>query len=472
MLRLNPNDNQGVRYTLAGFLLFLDRDDELARLLDQYPDEGSAAWAYTRALLEFRRHGDTPDARKLLHRAIETNRHVPAYLLGTKHPPAVEPAYYSFGDESEALEYIGGFLGGWKSTPGAVAWVRAAVAKPRPAPKARGPGPTAKKQLNKLRVGDVWQCDFRTLPNWMVVDGEPFRPWVTLIASPGGQVLGHHVSEEAPIPGLVWDVLAGAMRKPAVGRAHRPAALRVRSHACWETLRPHLAELGIGVEVVEQLDAFDAAFASLTQHTARGTRAGLLAEPGMTPERVRGFYDAAARFFQQAPWKRLGYEAAIRIESDRFAGGPRFAIVMGQSGLAPGLALYDDLAALQRILTGEGDDEANALATVATSVTFNDPWDVAPADLDAATMHNWPVARPDAYPDAFRKERGMSMRALRGPELEQVEGCLRAVSEFVERRPQDDPAREELTVPTAGGPMKLVLSWVVEEEPDAPPRAP
>ena len=28
MLRLNPGDNQGVRYTLAGFLLFLDRDDD------------------------------------------------------------------------------------------------------------------------------------------------------------------------------------------------------------------------------------------------------------------------------------------------------------------------------------------------------------------------------------------------------------------------------------------------------------
>jgi tetratricopeptide (TPR) repeat protein len=33
MLRLNPNDNQGVRYTLAGFLLFLDRDDDLARIV-------------------------------------------------------------------------------------------------------------------------------------------------------------------------------------------------------------------------------------------------------------------------------------------------------------------------------------------------------------------------------------------------------------------------------------------------------
>src|SRR6185437_10219062 len=65
LLRLNPNDNQGVRYSLAAWLLNLDRDDDLERLLDRF-DEDSAAWAYTRALLAFRREGDSPEARKLL----------------------------------------------------------------------------------------------------------------------------------------------------------------------------------------------------------------------------------------------------------------------------------------------------------------------------------------------------------------------------------------------------------------------
>jgi hypothetical protein len=43
-----------------------------------------------------------------------------------------------------------------------------------------------------------------------------------------------------------------------------------------------------------------------------------------------------------------------------------------------------------------------------------------------------------------------------------MEGCLRAVPEFVNRHHQGDPAREEMTVPVACGPLKLVLSWVVE----------
>src|SRR6266511_197758 len=106
MLRLNPDDNQGARYTLAGFLLFLDRDDDLARLLDQYPDEDSAAWAYTTALLAFRQQGDTIEARRSLKAAWKTNKHVPAYLTGRKFPPAEQPGSYSPGDESEALNYV------------------------------------------------------------------------------------------------------------------------------------------------------------------------------------------------------------------------------------------------------------------------------------------------------------------------------------------------------------------------------
>jgi tetratricopeptide (TPR) repeat protein len=150
MLRLNPHDNQGVRYTLAGFLLFLDRDDDLARLLQEY-DEDMAAWAYTKALLAFRQHGDTPEARRLLQEARKTNRHVPAYLLGEKFPPAEPPGYYSPGEESEALNYLGGCLAGWKSTPGAVAWLRENVAakEPKGGPSVKGPLGFIKTWLTK-----------------------------------------------------------------------------------------------------------------------------------------------------------------------------------------------------------------------------------------------------------------------------------------------------------------------------------
>jgi tetratricopeptide (TPR) repeat protein len=468
MLRLNPGDNQGVRYTLAGFLLFLDRDEDLGRLLAQYPEEGLATWAYTKALLAFRRHGDTPDARRLLKEARKANKYVPDYLAGRKYP-AEQPAYYSPGQETEALEYIAGFLAAWKSTPGAVAWVRAndgKVRKKAAAPPGKGPLSMIKKWLKDHlpQAEDVWQADFRPMATWMRIAGDPVRPWLILVTSRSTDlILAHNVAHEPPARDLVWDMLVQAMRQPAAGPPHRPSVLQVRPHEHWDALRPHLEAIGVQVQVSEELDHVTALVADLSAHMGGEAEPGLLDVPGVTPEQVGRFYEAAAAFFQQMPWKKVGYEAAIKVECDRFESGPWYAVLMGQSGLSMGLALYEDLDTLRRMWAGDDADKDNARESVTTSVTFEEEWGVPVADLDAAQRYGWKVARPDAYPEVFHKERGLSRRPPLAWELELLEGCLRAVPGFVERRRQDDPTREEMTIPVASGELKLVLSWVVEE---------
>jgi tetratricopeptide (TPR) repeat protein len=469
MLRLNPNDNQGVRYTLAGWLLFLDRDDDLDRLLQQYDEEGSATWAYTRALLAFRRHGDTPDTRRLLKAARKTNKHVPAYLMGEKFPPLEPPAFYSPGDETEALEYINGFLGAWKSTPGAIAWLRdnAPARKKKAEPQAKGPLGLVKNWLNKHlpQEEDAWQADFRQLPSWTGARGKPVRPWAVLVTSrSNGLVLAHEIREETPSAELVWDVLVRAMQHSPAGTPHRPTELQVRPDDRWDTLKPHLDEVGVRLVVAEELDQLDFVFNDLFAHVCGKPEPGLLDAPGVTPAQVARLYDAAASFFRQAPWRKVGYESAIRVECDRFQGGLWYAVLMGQSGLTMGLALYEDLKTLRRLWAGGQEDEESARQTVATTVTFGDEWDIPVADLDAAKRYGWPVARSDAYPDVFHKERGLSRRLPLAWELELMEACLRAVPEFVARHPQGEPAREQMTVPVASGPLKLALSWVAEEE--------
>jgi len=470
MLRLNPNDNQGVRYTLASLLLAQDRDDDLGRLLEQYPDEGSAAWAYTRALLEFRRHGDTPESRRLLKDVKKTNKYVPDYLTGREFPPAEQPPYYSPGDRSEALEYVGSFMAGWKATPGAVAWLRAnepAKKGTGQAPPAKGPQPAAVKRLAKLtQGGDVWQADWRELPIWITGGAEPARPWMLLINSlSDDRVLAHQILAEPPSAEQLWDTLAATMKKPLAGEPHRPAELHVRPDGRWETLRPSLAEAGVALMEHDSLALLDDMVRELGEHLAGGPQLpGLLDGAGVTPEMARRFYEAAAHFFRQAPWKKVGYESAIRVECDRFEGGPWYAVLMGQSGLTAGLALYDDLDLLQRMWAQEADDEANARATVATTVTFGEASETAVADVDAAKRHGWEVARPDAYPSVFHKDRGTATRPPRAWELELMEACLRAVPEFVNRRKQDDPTREEMTVTTALGERRLALSWVADDE--------
>jgi hypothetical protein len=123
MLRLNPGDNQGLRYLLAGWLLAVGDDAALERLLAEYPDEESAQWAYTRTLAAFRRHGAGPEADQALLQALQANPHVPLYLLGAKPFPSQPPAYYGIGDENEAVVYLAEAAEGWLETPGAPEWL-------------------------------------------------------------------------------------------------------------------------------------------------------------------------------------------------------------------------------------------------------------------------------------------------------------------------------------------------------------
>jgi tetratricopeptide (TPR) repeat protein len=127
MLRLNPNDNQGIRYILLDCLLELGRDEEAAKLMKRYKDDGSAHWAWAGALLLFRREGDNPASRKALVRAVKTNSHVAAYLLGRKKLPRALPALVSMGGEDEAIAYVHDSAAPWAASPGILAWLAAAL---------------------------------------------------------------------------------------------------------------------------------------------------------------------------------------------------------------------------------------------------------------------------------------------------------------------------------------------------------
>jgi len=125
LLRLNPNDNQGNRYLLAGCLLALDRDADLTALLDAYGQESTAEWSYTWALVAYRRDGDSVEARSLLEKAATTNSHVASYLLGRKKLPRKPVPYITMGGEDEAQEYARRYAAAWANTEGALEWLTA-----------------------------------------------------------------------------------------------------------------------------------------------------------------------------------------------------------------------------------------------------------------------------------------------------------------------------------------------------------
>lgn len=130
LLRLNPNDNQGIRYLLATCCLKSGRHAELAKLLAAYPDDAGTEFTYARALLLFRLHGDTAESREALVHACTTNGY--AHLMLSAGISLDRPDFdaVTWGGMDEALSVAAEQVEEWKRTDGALQWLSTVGAAP------------------------------------------------------------------------------------------------------------------------------------------------------------------------------------------------------------------------------------------------------------------------------------------------------------------------------------------------------
>ena len=119
MLKLNPNDNQGIRYVLAERLMRSGDAKTLKKLLKQYDEDASAIWLYTQALIAIR-DSEVEEAEELAKKAWKANRHVAAVLAGTKEQKPSTNGYVTVGGEDEAAHYVDSWGFDWHTTPGAI----------------------------------------------------------------------------------------------------------------------------------------------------------------------------------------------------------------------------------------------------------------------------------------------------------------------------------------------------------------
>ncbi len=124
LLRLNPNDNQGIRDLLADWYGAMNRWDDCAALLARYPEDWSTSHHYTRWLLAFRSGEDTAPA---LADALAVNPHVPAFLSDplrqpddTDDNPWSAMGYVTVGSPGEAHDYAAMAGTAWANVPGAM----------------------------------------------------------------------------------------------------------------------------------------------------------------------------------------------------------------------------------------------------------------------------------------------------------------------------------------------------------------
>jgi hypothetical protein len=117
-----------------------------------------------------------------------------------------------------------------------------------------------KSMLRNLpRTDDVWEVDFQPIPPQVCKRVNQGELWLGLVVSVPGRFHLANLLLEFPPPTVndLARLLAHAMKRPLVDRAHRPARIHLRDNPQWRELLPHLEQLGIEVVAHDSLPTWD-----------------------------------------------------------------------------------------------------------------------------------------------------------------------------------------------------------------------
>jgi len=124
MLKLNPNDNQGMRYNLLACYLALGRLEGARRLFKKYGGDVSynTVFAWGKVLERFLA-GDLAEAEKALAAARKQNPHAQGYVKGHRRLPKHLPDSYAPGSKEEADCFAELLRDAWSQHPQALKWL-------------------------------------------------------------------------------------------------------------------------------------------------------------------------------------------------------------------------------------------------------------------------------------------------------------------------------------------------------------
>lgn len=123
MIKLNPSDNQGVRYALLSWLLANDLTDKAKEVLDMFDTDCDTQLMYNKVLYLIK-IDNTKLALQTLKKANNENPYVIDYITGKRKLPELLPYGYTLGSEEEAICYFEAAQYAWLNDRSAVQWVK------------------------------------------------------------------------------------------------------------------------------------------------------------------------------------------------------------------------------------------------------------------------------------------------------------------------------------------------------------
>ena len=124
LLRLNPNDNHGLRDLVVNLHLERGEDRDALSVIAAYPDDNMSALCFGKVLALYRL-GDVAGAAAALKAANKQKPKIVKFLLpARKAQPKSSPHGIQIGGDDEAWQYREEMREVWMSVPGAMDWLK------------------------------------------------------------------------------------------------------------------------------------------------------------------------------------------------------------------------------------------------------------------------------------------------------------------------------------------------------------
>ncbi|GEM_PF-348025 len=258
--------------------------------------------------------------------------------------------------------------------------------------------------LQEAAEAELWSADVVTVP--AEVRTHTGQMMVAVLIMAEGYVLDAPIEPApSPEPESVSALLEQGLRRVAEKVGNWPPVVVVRHSEVAAHLGTRLDYLSIEVEYSPILPEIEEATASLRSYMGSERHPQIHFGPGFwrgwyCPEAwIADFFQAAARYYEAAPWTRYPFDAMLAVEGT--SGRTWYVLVEGDpqetDPVPPVLSLFSERADAERVATIGSMEEARFVGR-GLILLFADRTELPSQTVQEIRQAGWPVASSDAWP--------------------------------------------------------------------------
>jgi hypothetical protein len=267
--------------------------------------------------------------------------------------------------------------------------------------------------------------------------------FVAWIEAPEGLVVGHEVSTPSDESGALSRALLEAMRRPLVGPARRPSAIRVADSSLAAEVRAVVGDvIPVTIAATPEVECLaDAMFESMRMEAGLATdegggdeEASYFENGRVSPAAVADLFVAAQLLRRVAPWEVANDRQVLRLDIPELDVEGACVSIIGTLGDSLGLLIFPSLAGFEAFLEAALKPRAELpridLGTTWLSFTLVPGEELPTLMRREAADHGWPVVDEMSYPQVEHRDPDGLLRPLTERDVRIASACATSLAAF------------------------------------------